>query len=93
MCPARTPAYKIDTSPWHDRHWGAKPMGQFAQPEWRGSAKADAHIDDAECLKLVDTGRQQSRNTKTEIRSSKRRFGLLNFGRWFIKRRTGRPRS
>lgn len=33
--------------------WGAKPTGQFALPEWRISAKADACITDAECLELV----------------------------------------
>ena len=26
------------------RHWGAKPTGRFARPEWRVSAKADVEL-------------------------------------------------
>jgi hypothetical protein len=39
-----------------DRGWGAKPTGRFVLLEWRVSAKADARIDDAECLELVGSG-------------------------------------
>ncbi|WP_230772681.1 hypothetical protein [Sphingomonas sp. Leaf4] len=40
----------------NDRYRDAKPTRRFARPEWRVSAKADAHINGVECLELVESG-------------------------------------
>jgi hypothetical protein len=37
---------------------GAKPTSLFARPEWQVSARAAAHFNEAERLKLVDCRRR-----------------------------------
>lgn len=38
-------------------NWGAEPTRRFARPEWRASAKADAHINGVERLIMVGSCR------------------------------------